>query len=105
MSKDVRTNAVGENVTKRTSHSRRTIDSAPRVGIFYLVRGKLFIEGSLLSDAEPYGSSITHPRAHTQMWRELVEAGQVERAPYEENPRGRVNYHRDSERFTLMADW
>jgi hypothetical protein len=96
---------IRRTVKKAKNDSSGKRGSAPMVGIFYFVRGKLLIEGSLLSEGESYGSSITHARAHTTMWSELIEAGQVLRAPYEENPRGRVNYHRDTERFTLMADW
>jgi hypothetical protein len=89
---------------KKKSDSSITKATAPRVGIFYLVGGKLFIEGSSLAEAEPYGEALTHARAHTEMWGELVLSGKVPHAPYEFNPRGRVVFHGDTDRFTLMAD-
>jgi hypothetical protein len=89
---------------KKSTDDSRAEATDPCVGIFYLVDGKLFVEGSSLADAEPYGDAKTHARAHTEMWGELVLSGKVPRAPYELNPRGRVSFRCDTDRFLLLAD-
>jgi hypothetical protein len=33
----------------------------PRVGIFWLLDGKVIIDSTPLSMAEPYGTALTHP--------------------------------------------
>ena len=40
----------------------------PRVGIFWLVDGKPLIDVAPLSEAEPYGDHLTHPRGHPEVW-------------------------------------
>jgi hypothetical protein len=43
--------------------SRRQPQDASCLGIFWLVDGKLIIDSSPLSEAEPYGDHLTHPRS------------------------------------------
>ena len=58
-----------------------------------------------LSEAEPYGDYLTHPRGHAEMWEAFQRAGAVQReVEYEESPRGRVMYNAKTRRFTLLAD-
>jgi hypothetical protein len=75
------------------------------VGIFWLVDGKPLIDSAPLSEAEPYGDHLTHPRGHAEVWEQCQRNGAV--SPdfeYEEPPRGRVMYNAKTGRFTLLAD-
>jgi hypothetical protein len=77
----------------------------PQVGIFWLVNGELLIDSTLLSEAEPYGDLLTHPRGHAAVWEQYQRNGVVlPEAEYEEAPRGRVMYSRKTRQFTLLAD-
>jgi hypothetical protein len=77
----------------------------PRVGIFWLVDGKPLIDSTSLSEAEPYGDHLTHPRGHAEMWGQYQRGGLVsQEMEYEEPPRGRVIYHTKTRRFTFLAD-
>ena len=77
----------------------------PRLGIFWLVGGKLLMESIPRSAAEPYGGLLTHPRGHSELWREYQRAGAVPAdMDYDQPPRGRVMFNMRSQRFTLLAD-
>jgi hypothetical protein len=77
----------------------------PSVGIFWLVRDKLLFDTASLSEAEPYGDHLTHPRSHIKVWEQFQRLGQAPReSEYEEYPRGRVMYHPALEEFTILAD-
>jgi len=77
----------------------------PRVGIFWVLNGEPLIDSALLSDAEPYGDHLTHPRGHAAVWERFQQNGTAPREmEYEEAPRGRVMYNTKSRRFTLLAD-
>jgi hypothetical protein len=77
----------------------------PQVGIFWLVGGKLLINSTPLSAAEPYGVHLIHPRSHLEGWTLLQRTGKVpSESEYEEFPRGRVIYGTKTRRFTLLAD-
>jgi hypothetical protein len=77
----------------------------PRVGIFWVVNGKSLIDSTPLSDGEPYGDYLTHPRGHAEMWEALQRAGAVPRdVEYEESRRGRAMYNTKTKRFRLLAD-
>ena len=77
----------------------------PRVGIFWVLNGKPLIDSALLSDAEPYGDHLTHPRGHAAVWEQYQRVGTVSAdMEYEEAPRGRVMYSTKTQRFTLLAD-
>jgi hypothetical protein len=43
---------------------RKKSDQAQYVGIFWLVNGKMVIDSTPLSEAEPYGDHRDHPRSH-----------------------------------------
>ena len=77
----------------------------PRVGIFWLFDGKLIIDTTPVSMAEPYGTALTHPSSHIDHWERLQRTGAVPaEVEYEESPRGRVVYDGREQRFHLMAD-
>jgi hypothetical protein len=77
----------------------------PRVGIFWLLNGKLIIDSMPLGEAEPYGDHLTHPRSHIDVWGQWRLGGKVpDESEYEEFPRGRVMYHTKTRRFALLAD-
>ena len=87
---------------KRKTSTRTT---EPRVGIFWLVDGTPLIDSTSLSEAEPYGDHLTHPRGHAEMWEQYQRGGLVsQEMEYEEPPRGRVIYHTKTRRFTFLAD-
>src|SRR5437016_7961683 len=76
----------------------------PRVGIFWVLNGEPLIDSALLSDAEPYGDHLTHPRGHAAVWERFQQNATAPREmEYEEAPRGRVMYNTKSRRFTLLA--
>ena len=77
----------------------------PRLGIFWLVGGKLIMESAPISAAEPYGGQLTHPRSHSEVWQQYQRAGTVPAdMKYDQPPRGRVMFDTRSQRFTLLAD-
>jgi hypothetical protein len=83
--------------------STRTTE--PRVGIFWVVSGNPLIDSTSLSEAEPYGDNLTHPRGHAKVWEHYQRNGLVSREmEYEESPRGRVMYNTKTQRFTFLAD-
>ncbi len=83
----------------------RNANEEPRVGIFWWFRGKLIIDSTPLSQAEPYGNALTHATGHIEFWTEQQKRGALpEDIEYEEPPRGRVNYDKRDERFFLRAD-
>jgi hypothetical protein len=77
----------------------------PRLGIFWFFDGTLLIDKAPLSEAEPYGTHLTHPRSHNDVWEQYQIIGKVPvDVSYDEPPRGRVVFDRTSEAFTLLAD-
>jgi hypothetical protein len=75
------------------------------VGIFWLVGGRLILDASPLSEAEPYGDCLTHRNSHIDYWTEQQRLGAVPHdVEYEEHPRGRVTYNSKAEKFYLLAD-
>jgi hypothetical protein len=76
----------------------------PKVGIIYLVKGKLLIDSTPLSKAVRYGDHLIHDRNHEEYWAQLVSNRAVPDDEYEEHPRGRVAYNEKSGEFTLLAD-
>jgi|SRR5208282_208851 len=78
--------------------------SAPKVGIFYVVNNKLWIEATPLAEAERFGEFAIHEHDHIAYWADLVKSGRVPRSEYEEYPRGRVAYNTRTATFLLLAD-
>ena len=72
----------------------------PKVGIFWLLGGKVIADGTPLSQAAPYGEARTDPRGHLKRWTELQKAGQVPpEIEYDDPPRGRAVYYPRDEEF------
>ena len=78
--------------------------SVPRVGLFYFVEGKLWIDATPLAEAGSYGDFRIHEPGHLGDWNELVSRGVVPDAEYEVFSRGRVVYHTKTGQYTLYAD-
>jgi hypothetical protein len=66
----------------------------PRVGIFWLVNGRLLIDSTALSEAQRHGDALMHPPGHDTVWHRFQQEGIAPReTEYEEPPRGRVMYN------------
>jgi hypothetical protein len=68
-----------------------------------------------LTEAEPYGDCLTHPRGHYEVWDRWQRAGSewlarkglpipICRAEYEDHPCGRIVYERSADLFVIYAD-
>lgn len=75
----------------------------------------LLTDQTSVTEAEPYGEFLTHPRGHFEVWegwRRLGRAGRKRHGlpaliawhEYEDFPRGRIVFHTGTGRFTLYAD-
>jgi hypothetical protein len=74
----------------------------PRLGIFWLVNGKLLIDSAPLSECEKYGDHLNYPGSHIHVWEQWRQVGKAPvESEYEEFPRGRVMY---GTTFALLAD-
>ena len=89
---------------RRTRKEAKPI-AKPRLGIFWLVDGKLLIDGAHLSDCEKYGDHLTYPRGHNAVWEHWQKVGKAPvESEYEEYARGRVMCDMKAKQFTLLAD-
>jgi len=85
--------------------TKKSSDREACLGIFWLVNGKLIIDSSPLTEAEPYGNHLGHPRSHIEVWEKYQRGGKVPlEMEYEQAPRGRVMFDRTSDTFTILAD-
>jgi len=75
-----------------------------QVGLFYSVKGQLWIDTTPLPEAGDYAGFKIHERGHLAYWSQLVSRGVVPDDEYEVHPRGRVVYHTASGQYTLYAD-
>lgn len=74
----------------------------PRLGIFWLVNGRLLIDSAPVSECEQYGDHLNYPSSHIRVWERWQQVGKAPvESEYEEFPRGRVMY---GTTFTLLAD-
>lgn len=77
----------------------------PSVGIFWVISGKLVIDSTPLSQAEPYGVHLIHPGNHLEVWTMFQQKGTVPSdIEYDEAPSGRVIYNSKTGRFSFLAD-
>jgi hypothetical protein len=89
------------NIHPSTRHWKKE----PSVGIFWVIGGKLVIDSTPLSQAEPYGVHLSHLGGHLEVWTMLQQKGTVPSdIEYEEAPRGRVIYNANTGRFSFLAD-
>ena len=76
---------------------------AAEVGIIFLVEVYLYIDATVLNEAEGYGDFLIHSKGHDEYWDQLRQAGAV-RGEYDEMSRARVAYSIRTHKFTLLAD-
>jgi hypothetical protein len=87
---------------KRTRKDAKP-EAEPRLGIFWLVDGKLLTESLPLSECEDDGDFRNYPASHIDVWTEWQRTGKAPSpSEYEEFPRGRVIHNDDG--FTIRAD-
>ena len=55
----------------------REMSPEPKVGIFWLVGGKLMVDVTPTSHAETYGECLGHAKGHFEYWTELQHAGVI----------------------------
>jgi hypothetical protein len=80
-------------------------EASPRIGIFWVVGGKLIGVAVPLTEGESYGDYIVFGPGHHKVWDDLQLRGQVPRdCEFEEFPRGRVRYDPRDGTFLLLAD-
>jgi hypothetical protein len=77
----------------------------PKVGCFFVVNGKPWVEGFPWTENLTVGGFRTYAVGHPEYWQRLQGLGVAPKdMPYERFPRGRVNYEDASDSFTLLAD-
>jgi hypothetical protein len=91
-------------LNKHTQEKRKPA-TEPEVGIFFVYDGKSLIEGTRVSEAEPYGHFKGHATGHPEFWRTLQRNGVVPSdVEYDEVPRGRVGFDTRERKFYVFAD-
>jgi len=80
--------------------------SVPRVGIFFVVRKKLFVESTRLGLAETNGDDILiHPGDHASLWEQVIKTRvSLARVSYDYFPRGRVVFNAKERRYKIYVD-
>src|SRR5260370_32445781 len=77
----------------------------PEVGIFFVYKDRLHIEGTLVSEAQPYGDFMGHANGHPAFWGHLGRIGVVPRdVQYDEVARGRIGYDIKERIFRAFMD-
>jgi hypothetical protein len=77
----------------------------PRLGIFWLVKGRLLIDSVPLSECETYADHLIYPPSHVHLWEQWQKLGKVPTdSDYDEYARGRVMCNAKKNEFTLLAD-
>ena len=90
---------------KPTAGKKHDAKTEARLGVFWLVDGKLLIESGQLSECEHYGDQLNNPGSHIRVWERWQEFGKVPaETEYEEHARGRAMYSPSTNTFTLLAD-
>lgn len=94
-------------MAKSGTGSRKTAKPTiePRLGIFWLVNGKLLLQSVPLSESEERGDYRDFPGSHTDTWTEWVSIGKAPaESEYDEFPRGRITHDTKKKHFNLFAD-
>ena len=77
----------------------------PKVAIFFVINGKLWVEGTPWPENLSVGGFRTYGVGHPEYWQRLQDGGAAPKdMPYEKAARGRVNYEDASGEFTVVAD-
>ena len=96
---------AGQSTKESVADRRNRKTKVPQVGLFFVVGGKPFVEGIPWSENPSVGGFRTFGVGHPDYWRRLQDLGVAPREiPYEDVPRGRVNYLDATGRFPLLAD-
>src|SRR5271169_521768 len=82
------------------------------VGIFWAIQEQgsaatIVDHRCSLKEAEPYGTMLTCPHGHYDVWEQWRKAGgqaAIAASEYEEWPRGRIVYDSEKQRFVLYAE-
>lgn len=87
------------------TQAKRKVAAEPEVGIFFVYDGKPLIDGTPVSEAEPYGKFKGHASGHPSFWRTLQRNSVVPTdVEYDEVARGRVGYDMKERKFYVFAD-
>jgi len=57
--------------------NERTAKTEARLGIFWLVNGKLLIDSTPLSACEHYGDHLNYPGSHIHVWEQWQQIGKA----------------------------
>jgi hypothetical protein len=89
---------------KKSTADAKTANE-PKVGLFFVVNGKPCVDGLPWAEVPSLAGFRTSALGHPKFWERLQAGGMAPNdSPYEDCPRGRVNYEDASGRFTLFAD-
>jgi hypothetical protein len=90
---------------KRTRRQDARRAKVPKLGLFFVVNGKPFVDGIPWTENLSVAGLRTSAVGHPEYWEQLQRVGAAPRdVPYEDVPRGRANYLDATGRFTLFAD-
>ena len=90
---------------KADAPKKNTARAEARLGIFWLVNGKLLIDSAPLSECEKYADHLNYAGSHIRVWEHWQQIGKAPvESEYEEYARGRVMCDMKSKSFTLLAD-
>jgi hypothetical protein len=89
----------------RGSRRKRPKPVEPRLGICWLLQGKLLFDSLPLSESAQYHKYRIYPGSHIAVWEEWQRLGKAPtESEYEEFPRARLTYDTSTKIFTLLAD-
>jgi hypothetical protein len=79
--------------------------SEPEVGIVFMLRDSVYCAGKPISQVAVYACCKDFATSHVEFWQQLLRRGRVPaHVEYDEVPRGRVVFHTNTERFSLLLD-
>ena len=73
-----------------------------RVGLFFVVEGRIILYDCPLDHATRYGDFLNYPFSHDAVWRRLQHARYG--VDFDYYPRGRIVYSVPDERYTVYYD-
>ena len=78
----------------------------PKVGIFYVIGGKLVSDTTPTKEAEDYGDFKSHPNSHFKFWVLLKRFAfpKYKHLDYDYFPRGRVVYNKVKDEYSIYLD-
>ena len=77
----------------------------PRVGIFWIFKGKLLKSETALDGGAEYGDVVHSQHDHIDYWPVLRgQNPELKQLEYEDVPRGRVMYFKQTKKFRVLMD-